>query len=105
MTSRIALVAGLSMIARAASGQSAAEHVAMGDREHAALNYVASLKHYEAAIAADPTNYDALIKAAYEAVDLGEFNPSAAQRDTLYKKAMDYSRRAVAKNPSSVIGR
>ena len=104
MTSRIALVAGLLMIARAASGQSAAEHVAMGDREHTALNYVASLKHYEAAIAADPTNFDALIKAAYEAVDLGEFNPSAAQRDTLYKKAMDYARRAVAKNPGEAEG-
>ena len=104
MTSRIVLVASLVMIARAASGQSAAELIATGDREHAALNYVASLKHYEAAIAADPTNYDALIKAAYEAVDLGEFNPSASQRDTLYKKAMDYARRAVAKNPGDAEG-
>jgi tetratricopeptide (TPR) repeat protein len=104
MRLRIAFVAALLTFARVAPGQSAAEHVAMGDREHAALNYAASLKHYEAAIAADPTNYDALVKAAYDAVDLGEFNPSAAQRDTLYKKAMDFARRAVAKNPGDSEG-
>jgi tetratricopeptide (TPR) repeat protein len=104
MKLRLALVAGFVTFARVAPGQSAAEHISLGDREHATLNYAASLKHYEAALAADPTNYDALVKAAYDAVDLGEFSPSTAQRDTLYRKAMDYARRAVAKNPGDAEG-
>jgi tetratricopeptide (TPR) repeat protein len=101
MRLRVALVAVLVSIARIASGQSAAEHIAMGDREHAALNLAAAVKHYEAAVALEPANVDALIKAAYDAVDLGEFNPSAEQRTALYKSADDYARRAVAASPNN----
>jgi tetratricopeptide (TPR) repeat protein len=71
----------------------------MGDRDHAALNYASSVKHYEAAIAVEPKNVDALVKAAYDAVDLGEFNPSEEQRKALYRSAQDYARRAVEANP------
>jgi tetratricopeptide (TPR) repeat protein len=88
-------------IGRTAHGQSAAEHIALGDREHAALNAASALKHYEAALALDPNNYDALIKAAYDAVDLGEFNPNADQRTAQYRSGEQYARRAVAANPSS----
>jgi tetratricopeptide (TPR) repeat protein len=84
--------------------QSAADHVALGDREHAALNVSGALKHYEAAIAADPKNYAALTKAAHEATDLGEFDPSEQRRDTLYRQAEDYARRAVAANPGELDG-
>ncbi|HEV8217848.1 MAG TPA: hypothetical protein VGP95_18480, partial [Gemmatimonadaceae bacterium] len=59
--------------ARLASAQSAADHIAGGDRDHAARNAQGALAHYEAALALDSTNSDALIKAAFEAVDLGEF--------------------------------
>jgi len=99
MRPRIALVTAFLSIARIASGQSAAEHIAMGDREHATLNLTAAIKHYEAAIALEPVNVDALNKAAYDAVDLGEFNSSAEQRTALYKSAEEYARRAVAANP------
>jgi tetratricopeptide (TPR) repeat protein len=87
-----------------ASAQSAAEHIAMGDRDHAANNYVSALKHYEAALATDPNNYDALTKAAHDAVDLGEFNAKEDQRTALYKSAQDYARRAVAANPRDAEG-
>ena len=99
MKQRIALAAALLFAGRIAYGQSAAEHIAMGDRDHAALNYASSVKHYEAAIAVEPKNVDALVKAAYDAVDLGEFNPSEEQRKALYRSAQDYARRAVEANP------
>lgn len=80
--------------------QSVAEHVAQGDRDHAALNLVGAVKQYEAALALDSMDYPALLKAAHDAVDLGEFDPNAAQRDTLYKAAAQYARRAVAIKPT-----
>ena len=96
----IALAAIVVAAGRTAHGQSAAEHIALGDREHAARNPASALKHYEAALAVDPNNTDALDKAAYDAVDLGEFNPNADQRTALYRSAEQYARRAVAANPA-----
>src|SRR5690242_6959748 len=84
--------------------QGAAEHIAMGDREHAAMDAPAALQHYEAAIKADPKNYEALWKATREAVDVGEFNPSAAERDRMYTLAELYARRAVDANPNDAEG-
>jgi tetratricopeptide (TPR) repeat protein len=97
----IAVIATVLSVARAAHGQSAAEQIALGDRDHAALNPAGALKHYEAALAVDPNNTDALTKAAYDAVDLGEFNPNADQQTALYRSAEQYARRAVAANPGS----
>ena len=61
-------------------------------------------QHYEAAIAADPTSYDALVNAAHDAVDIGEFKPSDEQRNALYRSAEQYARRAVAANPNDAEG-
>jgi len=97
----IALAAIIVSAGRTAHGQSAAEHIALGDREHAARNAAGALKQYEAALAVDSNNADALIKAAYDAVDLGEFNPNAEQRSALYRSAEQYARRAVAANPTN----
>ncbi len=83
--------------------QSAAQHIALGDREHAAMNIPTALKHYEAAIAADPKSYEALWKASREAVDIGEF-ASDADRDRLYASAELYARRAVEANPADAEG-
>jgi tetratricopeptide (TPR) repeat protein len=99
MRPRIGLIAAVLSVAQVAHSQTAAEHIALGDRDHAALAPASALKHYEAALAIDPNNYDALIKAAYDAVDLGEFNPNADQRTALYRSAEQYARRAVAANP------
>jgi tetratricopeptide (TPR) repeat protein len=102
--SRILLIAVLLGIGRAAPAQSAAEHVALGKKERSARNATAALQHYEAALAADPTDYDALTDAAYECVELGEFDPSSEHRTALYRSAEQYARRAVAANPRGAEG-
>lgn len=104
MRLRIILGTALVCLARAASGQTAAEQIALGDQDHAALHIASALSHYRAALAIDSTNYDALTKAAHEAVDLGEFNPSPDARAELYRSAEQYARRAVAANPNDAEG-
>jgi tetratricopeptide (TPR) repeat protein len=81
-----------------ARGQTAAEHLTLGDRDVASLNVESALKHFEAAIALEANNYNALVKAAQAAIDLGEFHPSAEQRATFFRSAEQYARRAVAAN-------
>jgi len=91
------------MPARAVA-QSAAEHIALGDKDHAAMNAPGALQHYETAIQADPKSYEALWKAAREAVDVGEFSASAEERDRLYSMGELYARRAVEANPADAEG-
>jgi tetratricopeptide (TPR) repeat protein len=99
-----AVILVLGALPARAVAQSAAEHIALGDREHSAMRAPAALQHYEAAIKSDPTNYEALWKATREAVDVGEFNPSAAERDRMYTLAEQYARRAVDANPNDAEG-
>jgi len=89
------------LAATKADGQSVADEIVSGDRERAALNVASALKHFEAALTLQRDNYDALVKAAQAAVELGEFNANAAQRTALYASAEQYARRALAANPSS----
>src|SRR5262245_1274912 len=74
-----------------AGAQTAADHIALGDRENVAMNAPSALHHYQEAIKLDPKSYDALWKAAREAVDVGEFAPPA-ERDSLYTLAEQYAR-------------
>ncbi|MGH7616097.1 MAG: hypothetical protein ACREPM_02595, partial [Gemmatimonadaceae bacterium] len=93
----VVLAATLLCAGRAVQGQqSAADHIALGDKDHASNNIARALGHYQAAIKVDSNNTSALIKAAYDAVDLGEFDPNEQQRDTLYREAEAWSRRAIA---------
>jgi tetratricopeptide (TPR) repeat protein len=82
----------------------AAEHVVIGDREHVAMNAPIALRHYEAALKVDSMSFDALVKAAREAVDVGENDPSKGARDSLFKRAEQYARRAVAAKPNEAEG-
>ena len=103
----LALAVGVSALvvsAPAAVAQSAADHVALGDREHAALNSAGALKHYEAAIAADPKSYEALWKASRDAVDAGESQSDDARKKQLYKTSEQYARRAVEARPTDAEG-
>ena len=105
MNKTVVFVAALLCGSRLAWGQtSAAEHIALGDREHASNNIARALAHYQAAIKVDSNNATALTKAAYDAVDLGEFDPSEQRRDTLYREAEEYARRAVALNSTDAEG-
>lgn len=99
MSLRAIVLAAALVVARAAGAQSAAEHIAMGDREHDAMHADAALHHYEEALSADPKNYEALWKASRDAVDLGEAETDATKRTALYKEAEGFARRAVEANP------
>jgi tetratricopeptide (TPR) repeat protein len=79
---------------------SAADHVAMGDKDHAALNGVTALKHYEAALSVDSMSFDALIRASRESVELGRFDSNESNQKALYRRAEQYARRAVAVRPN-----
>ena len=79
--------------------QSAADHIAIGNREHAAANAASALMHYQAAIQAEPSNAEALWRASVEVIDLGEFDN--AKRDSLYRLGEEYARRAVAADGKS----
>jgi tetratricopeptide (TPR) repeat protein len=98
-----AIPAAVPAAARAQGAQSAAEHVAAGDRERAA-NPAAALKHYEAVLATEAGNYDALWRAAIAAVDVGEGLADAGQRTAIYKQGEQYARRAVQANPNDAEG-
>jgi len=87
-----------------AIAQSAAEHIALGDREHAAANAPAALRHYEEAIKVDPRSYEGLWKASRDAVDVGLYNPDDKERERLYSVAEQYARRAVEVNPGDAAG-
>lgn len=84
--------------------QTAAEHIALGDKAHLAMNAPSALHHYEEAIKADSKAYEALWKATREAVDVGEYNPDDKERERLYSVAELYARRAVEANPADAEG-
>jgi tetratricopeptide (TPR) repeat protein len=86
-----------------AGAQSAADHIAMGDRDHAAMNAPSALHHYQEAMKIEPKSYEALWKATREAVDVGEYAPRP-QRDSMYTLAEQYARRAVEANPGDAEG-
>ena len=89
---------------RGAQAQSAAQHLALGDSAHAAMNPAAALRHYEAGLAVEPRNYELLWKAARDAVDIGEHAESKDTRTQMYKNAELYARRAVEVNPGDAEG-
>ncbi|MEO8335670.1 MAG: hypothetical protein ABI664_11900 [bacterium] len=86
------------------AAQAAADHIALGDKDHAAMNAPSALHHYEEAIKVDPRSYEALWKATREAVDVGEYNADDKERDRLYSLAEQYARRAVEANPNDAEG-
>jgi tetratricopeptide (TPR) repeat protein len=95
-----AAAAAVFFAAPAARAQSVGEHISAGDSAHAAFNPGAALQHYEAALAIDSGNVEALGKGSRSAADAGEQAPAGGRRDELYRKAERYARRAVVLAPS-----
>ena len=91
-------------IANVSAQSSVAELIAAGDRETKARQPAAALAKFEAALALDSVNYDALWRASREAVDLGEAEPDAGKRMARYQRARDYANRAVNANPRDAEG-
>jgi tetratricopeptide (TPR) repeat protein len=99
MSIRATITTAMLLITRVAAGQTPAEHIALGDKEFVARNLVAAMQHYEAAVAADSLNVEALWKASNAAVDLGEFND--AERQSYYARGEELGRLAVKAGPNS----
>ncbi len=99
MNLRILVTAATVVLAAPLAAQTAAEHIVLGDREHAAMNAAAALRHYQEAIKVDANSVEALWRASREAVDLGEFDD--ARRDSLYALGEQYGRRAVQADAKS----
>ena len=92
------------LFASLAGAQTAQSHTALGDKEYVAMDASAALAHYEAAIAADPKDYEALWKASRTLVDIGSYENDAEKRGLLYGKAELYARRAAEANPADPEG-
>ena len=95
---------GMLLAASVAGAQTAADHIALGDKEYVAMNAPAALAHYEEAIKQDPKSYEALWKASRSAVDLGSAEPNDSKRENYFKNAELYARRAVEVNPGDAEG-
>ncbi|AHG90255.1 hypothetical protein J421_2718 [Gemmatirosa kalamazoonensis] len=90
--------------ASVARAQSVAEHIAAGDRDRD-TNPASALAHFDAALAAEPNNFDALIKAADAAVEAGQLSTNDRDaRTAMYHRAEQYARRAVQVSPDSAEG-
>ena len=98
------LTLALAAADRAAAQPAVAQLLARGDSASTARRPAAAYRHYEAAIALSPANYDALWRASREAVDLGEAETNAAKRTELGEEATAYARRAVAANAAGADG-
>lgn len=91
----IALAAAL--VPGTAAAQTVEEDIAQGVAAGRAHPDVA-LRHFEAALALDSTNYEANWRAAVALIDIGKQTPdevSSPERDSLYALAEVYARRAV----------
>src|SRR4051812_35651667 len=67
----------------------------------------AALARYQAALATDPTGYEANWRAAGALIDIGKQTPDnlrSPARDAVYAQAEAYARRAVAANPYGAAG-
>ena len=95
---------GMVFVASVAGAQTAADHIALGDKEYVAMNAPAALQHYEEAIKLDPKNYEALWKASRSAVDLGSFERDDGKREAYFKDGELDARRAVEANPGDPEG-
>jgi tetratricopeptide (TPR) repeat protein len=95
-----ALTVAATLFATAASSQTAAEHIAAGDKEYAALNASGALGDYKAAIAADSSAEEAYWKASRTLVDLGEYEPDKDKQKDYYAEAKELATKAVAMKPT-----
>ncbi len=75
-------------------------HLAAGDSAYTALQPAAALAHYEAAIARDSADYEALWKASRSLADLAEYEGDKDRRAEMYRRAEDLARRAVKVKPA-----
>lgn len=88
--------------------QTAADHIALGDST-GLLHPDVALRHYQAALAADSTNYEANWKAARAIADVakqiqGNADSLKQRRDSLYSVGRGYAERAVRADSTKADG-
>ena len=86
-----------------ARAQTAAEQIATGDRERE-MNPASALTHYQAALKADSNDYDALTKASYAEIEIGQAAPNQDQQRAAYRQAELMARRAIVVRPNAAEG-
>ena len=86
------------------AGQSAHEHVALGDRDYAGMQIPSAIGHYAAALATEPKNFDALWKAARAELDLAESLEKGTAQNNALAAGMVHAQQSVAVNPQDVQG-
>lgn len=99
----LAFAAVIALSARGVAAQSA-DHVALGDQAHQEMKPADALAHYEAAIKADSSNYEALWKAARAAGDLADYEQDRTKQRQLFGDSEQFSRRALQLNPADAEG-
>ena len=92
-----------------ALAQTAAGHITEGDAAYAKLDDQAALTHYQAALAIEPANYEALWKASRAMVDIADIIPATdkdikTKQMKLYTDATALARKAAAANPNDTWG-
>jgi hypothetical protein len=97
----LSVLTALLATAPTAPAQSATRHLAEGDKAYASRKAPDALRHYLAAIAADPTSADALWRASAAEAEIAEFDPDSAHADSLLAAAVRHARAAVTLAPKS----
>lgn len=97
-----AQAAGTVATGTVATGTAATE-IAAGDRDRE-MNPASAYAHYQAALKADPNDYDALTRGAYAAVGAGQLSTDKAQSRALYQQAEELARRAIQVRPTGADG-
>jgi tetratricopeptide (TPR) repeat protein len=101
----VALVSGI--CAGPVQAQLAPDPIAMGIAATEARDLRAALRHFELALAQDPSSYEANWRAAMTLGLMGDpypLNVRSRVRDSLYARAERYARRAVRANPAGAEG-
>jgi len=101
--------AALALLAGPVLAQTAADHIREGDAAYAAFDDVKALEHYQAALALEPANYEALWKASRATVDIADVIPATdkdikEKQKKMYTDATALARKAVAADPSDTWG-
>jgi len=97
------------LLAAPALAQTAAEHIQAGDAAYAAFDDAKALEHYQAVLALEPGNFEALWKASRAMVDIADVIPATdkdvkARQQKYYTDATALARKAVAANASDTWG-
>ena len=101
---RFIYLASILIAANAANAQSAADHIAAGNRDYVAMRADSALSHYQQALKLDASSYEAFWKASRSAVDIGSYTNDKGRREALYASAEQYGRKAVALKPGEPEG-